>query len=299
MDEIMECLIKRGCRDMTLDLDPASDNNDIARGGFGTIYSGRLRDGTLVALKCLEVLTNPSWIDENYSSNLKRTARELYTWSKCDHPGVLPLLGMARFRGCIAMVSPLMPMGQLGQYVIQNPSIDCIELSIQIAEALGYLHDRKIVHGDVKAANILVSKGGQLKLADFGNAVARPSTLEITPMSSCYSIRWAAPEILDNNGGEHTVPADVYALAMTILELITRKPPYVGKTEVGVMCAVLRKEHPPRPQFDFLLGNEELNDRLWLLLVRCWSYEPEDRPSALQVKDELNRIKSRVKEMTH
>ena len=69
--------------------------------------------------------------------------------------------------------------------------------------------------------------------------------------------------------------------------MITGHPPYVDKTERGVMRAVLLKEPPPRPKFDFLLGDEQLNDKLWLLLKRCWAYKAKGRPTALQVKDEV------------
>ncbi|KAF8608179.1 kinase-like protein [Ceratobasidium sp. AG-I] len=150
-------------------------------------------------------------------SDSQRERRELHTWSKCDHPGVLPLLRMAMFQGRIAMVSPLMSNGRLDRRIAHNPFIDRIELSIQIAEALAYLHEKGIIHGHVKAANILVSKDCQIKVADFGNAVASPRALEITPMSSSCSMRWAAPEILDTSDVENTLPADLYALGITIL----------------------------------------------------------------------------------
>lgn len=73
LDEVMECLVKHRCRDVTLELDPTIENVDIARGGFGIVYSGRLLDGTPIAIKCLEGLTNRSQSDRSCSSNLKVT----------------------------------------------------------------------------------------------------------------------------------------------------------------------------------------------------------------------------------
>lgn len=64
----MDCLVQHNCRDITADIDPSINNIRIARGGFGIVYSGRLLDGRLVAVKCLEVLTSQSWMG---NSNLK------------------------------------------------------------------------------------------------------------------------------------------------------------------------------------------------------------------------------------
>lgn len=75
IDEVMKCLIQHECRDITTDVDLEVNNGYIARGGFGTIYSGRLRNGRAVVVKCLEALTNTSWTDENYDDNLKVTFR--------------------------------------------------------------------------------------------------------------------------------------------------------------------------------------------------------------------------------
>lgn len=71
----MECLIQHECRDITADVDLKFDNDYIARGGFGTIYSGRLCDGRVVVVKCLEALTSQSFTDESYDATLKVTSR--------------------------------------------------------------------------------------------------------------------------------------------------------------------------------------------------------------------------------
>lgn len=79
----MECLIQHGCQDITADLDPNVENNYIARGGFGIIYSGHLHDRRPVAIKCLEVLNNQSWAEDGYSVDLKvlSSAYNIYIYS--------------------------------------------------------------------------------------------------------------------------------------------------------------------------------------------------------------------------
>ncbi|KAF8608177.1 kinase-like protein [Ceratobasidium sp. AG-I] len=296
IDEVMDCLVQHDCWDITDDIDFNIDNEYITRGGFGTIYSGQLRDGRPVVIKYLEVLANQSWPHEIYNDNLKHTARELHTWSKCDHPGILPLLGMARFRGRIAMVSPLMLNGRLDFYIARNPSINRIEIAIQIAEALAYLHKKGIIHGDMKAANVLVSEKGHPKLADFGNAVVTPCTLEMTPVESFgCSIRWAAPEVLDVGSEGQTTHADVYALGMTLLEIFTGQLPYAEMSERAVVCTVVvRKELPPRPHLFWLPADKESADKIWKLLIQCWARDPDTRPTASCVRNQLVKIEQGI-----
>ncbi|KAF8608180.1 kinase-like protein [Ceratobasidium sp. AG-I] len=299
INKIMNCLVQHGCQDVTADIDFKVENHYIARGGFGTVYSGRLCNGRSVVIKCLEVLTNQNWADEDYDDNLKHTARELHTWSKCNHPGILPLLGMARFRGRIAMVSPFMPNGRLDRYIARNPSVDRLELATQIAGALAYLHGKGITHGDLKAANVLVSEEGYAKLADFGSAVVSPCTLEmnLTESFGC-SLRWAAPEVLEMGSNGQTAHADVYALGMTLLEIFTGQLPFAETNEMAVCCAVvMRKELPPRIPFCGLSAGEKSGDEVWKLLVHCWAHLPESRPTALHVKNGFVNIQQGMNEV--
>ncbi|KAG9079832.1 hypothetical protein FRC06_007415 [Ceratobasidium sp. 370] len=167
-------------------------------------------------------------------TSLMHTAKEMYTWSKCQHPNVQRLLGLAEFRGQIAMVSAWEINGNLSEYLRLHPDVDRCQLSAQIAEGLAYLHELNIVstlllffdpptyltgrlkvHGDLKAANVLVSKDGVPLLADFGNVTLQGCTLNFTSTSTktTVSMQWAAPELL--KGTEtHSTPADIYALGM-------------------------------------------------------------------------------------
>ncbi|KAG9127452.1 hypothetical protein FRC07_013635 [Ceratobasidium sp. 392] len=216
--------------------------------------------------------------------HLKRTARELHTWSKCDHPNVANLLGLAEFRGQIAMVSVWMENGDLRNYVNKYPNVDRLKLCAQVADGLAYLHSVGIVHGDLKGPNVLISKEGAATVIDFGNAVLGDSTLQFTDTGTNQkmSIRWTAPEVLE--GSKHSVEADVYALGMTILEALTGKVPYSEKHDRAVMIAIMRNEYPPRPE-ERIPTNTEWGDAIWSLLVRCWDHVPERRPTATEVRD--------------
>ncbi|KAF8603021.1 kinase-like protein [Ceratobasidium sp. AG-I] len=221
-------------------------------------------------------------------------ARELYTWSKFHHENVLELLGVANFQDRIAMVSPWMDNGALPNYIAQRRNVDRYLICLQITNGLTYLHDMGTVHGDIKGFNILVSKDGTAKIADFGNTLLNEYTLQFTDTtsSSGLSTRWTAPELLEGRT-PRSFEADVYALGMTILEVITGLPPYHDKSDSAVMYAVgIKRAHPPRP--DTIPATTQRGNALWALLLRCWAYEPEARLKAREVLDAMKDMQVRV-----
>ncbi|KAG9111308.1 hypothetical protein FRC07_008064 [Ceratobasidium sp. 392] len=174
--EIIAHLGSRNCPDLSDQLDEElCSRHPLSNGGYGDVYRGSLKSGESVALK--------SMID---------TARELYTWSKCQHAHVAKLLGLAMFRNQIAMVSPWMENGSMMSYIERNPSADRCQLCAQVAEGLTYLHHIDLIHGDVKAANVLISDQGVAMLTDFGNSILKLSTLRFagTDTGCKISVRW-------------------------------------------------------------------------------------------------------------
>ncbi|CAE6463150.1 unnamed protein product [Rhizoctonia solani] len=185
----------------------AFSTHPVSTGGFGDIYLGKLENGTPVAIKVARY-------SANNKKQYKHTAKELHTWAKCQHPNILPLLGMVEFRDQIAMVSPWMKNGDLRNYLGQHPEADRCQLCYDICDGLVYLHNMSIVHGDLKGANVLISESGKALLSDFGNSLAENKTIRFTATTrdGACSSRWAAPEILE--GATASYPADIYALGM-------------------------------------------------------------------------------------
>ncbi|QRV88622.1 Ephrin type-A receptor 4 [Ceratobasidium sp. AG-Ba] len=230
-------------------------------------------------------------LDDETPKYSKHAARELYTWSKCQHPNIQRLLGLVQFRGQIGMVSEWVPNGNLLEYVSRHPDVNRYVLSKQLSDGLSYLHGFGVIHGDLKGANVLISGDGIPLLTDFGNAELHQRTLQfsITGSQTSISVRWAAPEILQGIA-TCSVQGDIYALGMTILEAFTGTIPYPKKNEAAVMFAVvIAKAFPERPE-THIPQNSEHGDALWSLLEWCWAFEPEKRPSASEVKARLDHI---------
>ncbi|KAH7320435.1 hypothetical protein B0J17DRAFT_685204 [Rhizoctonia solani] len=141
--EVIAQLVTHGCQDLTNNMDHATfGEHPISHGGFSDIYRGYLLNSTQVAIKILRI--SISTITGN-PKHLKHAARELHTWGKCNHPNVLPLHGLAAFRGRIGMVSPWMEQGNLPRYLEQTPGLDRCNLCAQICDGLAYMHQIGIV----------------------------------------------------------------------------------------------------------------------------------------------------------
>ncbi|KDN41107.1 hypothetical protein RSAG8_07661, partial [Rhizoctonia solani AG-8 WAC10335] len=260
----------------------------LSTGGFGDVYHGALQDGTRVGVKCLRLLVGVD--DDSVKNQLKRAARELYVWSKCKHPNILELFGVARYDNRVAMVSPWMVNGNLPWYLTRYPDADRLHLCAQIADATSFLRDNGVVHGDIKGANILISQDHIPKLTDFGSSAINKCTLEFTSTTGSpqMTLRWTAPEIFLGET-KHTFEGDVYALGMTILEAFTGSAPYNGLLDVAVMRSLMQRVHPVRPEKQLPIGNQSA-DLLWTLMTHCWDSEPNKRPFALDVRDAIQAI---------
>ncbi|GAB1525362.1 hypothetical protein RhiTH_008522 [Rhizoctonia solani] len=166
-------------------------------------------------------------------------------------------------------------------------SIKCLRLMLD-SGTTGRKHVK--AHGDIKGVNVLVAHDYTLKLADFGNASLKEYSLQFTTTANALNIspRWTAPEVVFGDTG-HSVEADVYALGMTILEVITGAVPYAGISDVTVFANVMQNIQPTRPEQHIPSGNPQA-DFLWALLTTCWAISPRDRPSAASVGDQMKLI---------
>ncbi|KAG8784725.1 hypothetical protein FRC12_018337 [Ceratobasidium sp. 428] len=286
--EIIAILTGHRCSDITgeLDLDRCG-RSPISGGGFGDVYKGTLKGGEKIAIKCARLYLQQD--DVSGYKVLKRAARELHTWSRLDHENILSLLGLAQFRDQMAMVSPWMDNGTLLYYISRYPAADRYQLCIDISDGVTYLHQNGTVHGDIKGANVLISDKGVAKLADFGCTEMNSSSLHFTTTTSGVnlSMRWAAPEIL-NGQGARSNEADVYALGMTFLEVLTGKVPFSSKDDIAVYIAVTVKlQMPDRPpEFPSLTSDEA--DKLWEIIVSSCAHSPLDRPGSTAIQNRVS-----------
>ncbi|QRW24898.1 hypothetical protein RhiXN_11810 [Rhizoctonia solani] len=289
-EEILAHLCNHGCQDVTDQLNLAKCSQyAVAGGSFGDVFSGFLHNGDPVAIKCLRIMVGVD--DSEGRKQLRRAAHEIYVWSKCKHPNVLELIGIARYQNRISMVSPWMEQGNLNWFLSRHPDVDRYAMCAQIAAGVAHLHSSDIIHGDIKPLNILVSNDHVPKLADFGTSILTLYTLQFTRGSGSrtnVTVRYTAPEILREET-KLSAEGDVYALGMTILETITETLPYAELAEPVVLTRVLIGTPPTRHEQKFSRDDEQAYI-LWKLLTHCWDSDPLGRPTATEIASTLRAI---------
>ncbi|CAE6503473.1 unnamed protein product [Rhizoctonia solani] len=299
--DVFNQLVAHGCDDLSSIMDPEKYSDRFITGGaFADIWKGSLRDGAEVAIKVWRFDDiDISEDDANESSEdspkkLKRAMREVYHWSKVRHPHIQELLGVILFQGRVGMVSPWRKHGNLRDYIKKHEGVDRYALCLQVAKGLSHLHDSSMVHGDVKAYNILVSEDGEIKLSDFDHSILSDCTLAFSTTTNFGggTLRWMAPELVvpedDEAPCHRSEKTDVYSLAMTCLEIITGQVPYAECSHDGAIYKAKDKnKHPNRPQE--LIGGGR-GDAMWALLVQCWNHDPLVRPTAAEFLEKLEEL---------
>ncbi|KAJ3533315.1 hypothetical protein NMY22_g7380 [Coprinellus aureogranulatus] len=262
------------------------------------------------------------------------TMAEATIWSTLVHQNIVPLLGVAQHDVqdpgdlTLCLVTPFPQHGTIVDYLAASSSANrCLLVSIfgmtvssalikilslsnrclpqlrDVIEGLSYLHSNHIVHGTIKAANILVTASGRASIANVGPsdiAVEDGPTWTRGPwvLSSC-SIAWKAPELLlaSQSGGsipEPTRASDIYALACVAYEVFTNKEPFwhlspqAGSIFRGVysinMAVLSRDERPTKPEDDSEAYLQHgLTAEIWAMMEECWSEDPLLRPSAAEL----------------
>ena len=148
--------------------------------------------------------------------------------------------------------------------------------SLQILKGLEYLHSNKIVHRDLKSANILVSFNGTVKLTDFGSSL--PFEGESHKLSKSFkgSPYWMAPEVVLREG--HSFPADIWSFACVLIEMATGQPPWSNYSrETKQVLGLIAKESslPDIPSTDPGLKH---------VIIECLNRDPLLRPSIFDLK---------------
>ncbi|KAJ6541437.1 kinase-like domain-containing protein [Mycena capillaripes] len=256
---------------------PLSPRKYLGHGGFGDVMEGTLKkdDGAILNVAIKRMRFSPHY--------KKDFLGELHTWSKLKHVNILELLGYIEVDNTVGIVSPLIINGDATSYFAKHRTTDPGPLLRDVADALDYLHNLNIYHGDLKGANILVSQNGHALLTDFGASKLVEDSLSTTINNYAFTLRWVPPERI-NGGLTATAEGDIYSFGMTALELCTLLRPYNEfPTDLACVVPITSGQLPQRPSGETL----GMSDAWWNLFESCCRSVSGERP---KVGDVLRRL---------
>lgn len=249
----------------------------IAKGGMGRVYlAEHERDGRRIAIKVLL---------EHFRDDRKRSQyllREVKVARKLRHPNVIDIYGLHRQNGISYLLMEFMAGGNLRQYM-ESRSLtlgDKINLILQICAGLYYIHDHKfengrfhsIIHRDIKPENILLTKEGQVKVADFGLSVAEEFWGRRNSKSRAGTLRYMSPEqVMGKNLDMRT---DIYSLGLVIYELLTGRLPYSSQDKKQYMRMIIDKKLRLAPPS---YASEKIPRQFDVVTMKALQRNPSDR----------------------
>ncbi|HEY7975297.1 MAG TPA: protein kinase, partial [Ktedonobacterales bacterium] len=240
----------------------------LGEGGMAQVYLARdVRLGRDVAVKVLDrkLADRPGFRE--------RFMREARLAGALDHPNIVPLYDFGD-EEALFLVMPFISGGSLQDLLPRTPLQigEVVTYGSQIADALDYAHQRKIVHRDVKPANMLIHADGRLMLSDFGLAkiVSQTNTLN-APRNrpDAGTPEYMAPEQVV---GSSDARSDIYGLGVVLYLLLTGRLPFTASSSHEVMQAHLRSEPVPPHRY-----NSAIPPAMEAVVLRAMAKQPADR----------------------
>ena len=265
------------------------EEKQIGKGGMGELYLGEWQ-GKQIAIKKIKL----DYIKNNVLSN--KFINEINIIASMRHPNILLYMGVTiDNNNNYYMITEYLPQGSLHEYLhppkktkkIPLTDKQKIKIALQIAIAIQYIHSRKILHCDLKSANILIDKNFNIKLSDFGLSYF----MSDPPTGFLGTARWVAPEIL--KGGKYDIKADIFSYGMIVMELLTEKIPYsdIVKSEVGKDRDIIKEYVNDKIENgeDILPIPKTGNKVLRYIVANCLQARPENRMNMGQIIKYLSK----------
>ncbi|TPX30846.1 hypothetical protein SmJEL517_g05689 [Synchytrium microbalum] len=271
---------------------PVTSSDNINSSGDGSsmnLIGGLVGDASSTATtnNTNSMLANaPSSRDDALSKSKRRMEdalnREVELLKDLDHENIVRYLGFEMNESTLNLFLEYVSGGSVTSLVSRVGKFEedmSRWIVNQVLCGLEYLHERYIIHRDIKGANILVTDEGVAKISDFGISKKHDDRMVYrahSRMSLQGSIFWMAPEVIKSRGG-YSAKVDIWSVGCVMLEMMTGSHPWAAYDEIQAMWKLGERNAPPIP--------EDLSTDAADFLAKCFIMDPEDRPTATDLLD--------------
>lgn len=238
------------------------------QGGMAIVY--KAKDTLLNRFVAVKVLRQEYTHDEQF---IKKFKRESQSAASLSHQNIVNIYDVGVHKNMHYIVMELVDGKTLKEFIKESGKVNwkkTIDITLQIASALEHAHKNQIIHRDIKPHNIILTKEGVAKVADFGIARAITSSTITQIEDTMGSVHYLSPE--QARGGFVNEKSDLYSLGIVMYEMVTGEVPFKGDTSVAVALQHLQAEVIPPIEINTLLP-KNLNSIILKLLNKA----PDDR----------------------
>ncbi|MGG3913189.1 Stk1 family PASTA domain-containing Ser/Thr kinase [Rossellomorea vietnamensis] len=218
----------------------------------------------------------------NEEEFIKRFQREAQSATSLAHPNIVSIYDVGEEDDLYYIVMEYVHGMTLKQYIQQHSPVNvdkAIDIMKQLTIAMSHAHQNHIVHRDIKPHNILLDEEGNVKITDFGIAMALSATSITQTNSVLGSVHYLSPE--QARGGMATKKSDIYSLGIVMFELLTGRLPFSGESAVSIALKHLQSETPSLKRW-----NPDIPQSVENIVLKATAKDPFRRYESLEEMDE-------------
>lgn len=254
----------------------------IGVGGMGKVFKAiDINNKKIVALKVI----NPEIMKDE--ENQKRLSAEGEILSSIQHPNIVEVFEIGKGKEHTFVAMEFLPNGSLEDYIQKNYPISfetAKKIIEQICCGLEAIHQKQVIHRDLKSTNIMFDEKMNIKIMDFGLSKS-PLITTMTSLGTVLgTLGFVAPEQVTNINVDHRT--DIFSLGVIMYQMFTKQLPFKGENEIALIHSIFNTI--PKPPIEINIETPVLLNKI---ILKCLEKNPENRyNSVVEIKEELNTI---------
>ncbi len=254
----------------------------IGSGGTSLVY--KARDVLLNRLVTIKILREQFASDEAF---VRRFRNEAQAVACLSHPNIVSIYDVVFTEDSHYLVMEYVEGCSLKEYIEKNGRLAVVlatDIASQILDALQHAHDHNVIHRDIKPHNILLDQNMQVKVTDFGIAVALTDITQTYTGDVMGSVHYMSPEQVQGSSANER--SDIYSAGVVLYEMLTGKQPFLGDNAIGVAMQHIQGEVMPPHKL-----NPEVPLELSFIVMRAMRKNPQLRyAKAKDMRDNLKKL---------